>query len=435
MHSLDVIVIGAGSAGLTAATQAARAGARTLLIDKSGVLGGTTVAAAVNFPGLFHAWGRQIIAGYGWQLVRAAVAEMGDPLPDFSEPHGRAHSRHQILVNPAAYAALADTMVCEAGCEVLLHTLLAAADPAEDGWRLTLCGKEGLAPVRCRVLIDCTGDANAVALAGLPLHRNAELQPGTLALRAVGYDRDALDLPALEAAFLAAVERGELHRSDLQLEDSPVAYFLRLRGANCVHVVGIDGSTSAGRTEAELKARALMLRLLRFFRRQPGLEALRFEFFATECGIRESRTIEGEVRVTGWDYTSGRLWEDALCYSYYPIDVHRPNGIGIEIAPLAEGVVPTMPLRALLPRGSRHLLVAGRCASGDQVANSAFRVQASCMAMGQAAGAVAALAVRLNREVRDVPLDDIRALLRAHGAIVPPAIEAVSATAAHANVS
>src|SRR5690606_12984169 len=87
--------------------------------------------------------------------------------------------------------------------------------------------------------------------------------------------------------------------------------------------------------------------------------------------------------------------------------------------PLQEGVVPTIPYRALLPRDSRNLIVAGRCASGDQVANSAYRVQASCMAMGQVAGAAAALAARQGVELRAVPLGDLHALLRKHGAIVP----------------
>jgi hypothetical protein len=388
-------------------------------VEKSGVLGGTTILNAVNFPGLFHAWGRQIIAGIGWELVTAAVAEVGDSLPDFTAWRELPHYRLQIRVNRAVYAALADRLVREAGASLALHTMLAAVAPESEGWQLTLCAKEGLQSVSCRVLVDCSGDANAVALAGLPLSRNPVLQPGTLVVRCAGYDLETLDLPALERAFLAAVAAGELRRSDLIDESEPVTQFLRLRGENSVHVVGIDGSTSTGKTEAEVTARALILRLQRFLRRQPGLEHFHYDFFATECGIRETNTIHGEVRITAADYTSGRVWEDAVCYSFYPIDVHRVDGLGIEIRPLQEGVVPTIPYRALLPRGSRNLIVAGRNASGDQEALSAFRVQASSMAMGQAAGAAAALASRHGCELRTVSLPELRALLRAHHAIVP----------------
>jgi hypothetical protein len=415
----DIVVIGGGTAGIIAATQAGRAGASTLLVEKSGVLGGTTVLNAVNFPGLFHAWGRQVIAGIGWELVSRAVAEVDGVLPDFSKWKSEPHYRLQVRVNRAVYAALADEMVADAGVTLSLHTMLAQVAREDNGWRLTVCRKEGLKGVTCRVLIDCSGDANAVALAGLPLAKNRALQPGTLVVRSEGYDLNALNFPALEQAFLDAVKSGQLQRSDLIAEHHPVAKFLRSRGENSVHVVGIDGGTSVGKTKAEIAARALILRLQRFFRSQPGLENFHYEYFATECGIRETCTIHGEVCITAQDYVSGRVWEDAVSYSFYPIDVHRVDGLGIEIRPLREGVVPTIPYRALLPRNSRNLIVAGRNASGDQEALSAFRVQASSMAMGQAAGAAAAIAVRRGCELREVPIEELRALLRQNNAIVP----------------
>ncbi|WP_043582435.1 FAD-dependent oxidoreductase, partial [Geminisphaera colitermitum] len=441
----DVLVTGGGPAGITAATQAARAGARTLLVEKSGILGGTTTLGAVNFPGLFHAWGRQIIAGIGWELVTAAVREAGDTLPDFSAWRGRRHWQQQIRVNIPIYAALADQMLVDAGAQILLHTMPAAvAYETETAlWRVTLCGKEGLRTVHARVLVDCTGDANLVSLAGLPLTRHEQCQPGTLVMRAAGYDPAQLQRPAdspadtavaaaldaLEAAFLAAVERGDMRRSDFQSAHHPVRSFLHGRGGNSMHVPGVDGSTSEGRTAAELAARAAMLRIIRFFRTRPesaplaaaaGLGGFYIEHCATECGIRETATIQGETCVTHDDYVTGRVWPDSICHSFYPIDLHNASGRGgIDTRYLTEGIFPTIPLGALLPRDSRQLIVAGRCACGDREANSAFRVQASAMAMGQSAGAAAALAAQRAQDLRDVPLDDLRALLKPHGAIVP----------------
>jgi hypothetical protein len=428
----DVIVIGGGPAGIVAATQAARAGARTLLVEKSGMLGGTTTLNGVNFPGLFHAWGNQVIAGIGWELVTSAVREAGETLPDFSLWRELPHYRLQIPVNIALYAALADSLVLGSGAELRLHTLLASVRFEQEAWQLQLCGKEGLSPVRGSVLVDCTGDANAVALAGLPLTRETTLQPGTLVTRAGGYDLAQLDCDALETAFTDAVRLGSMRRSDFQAASEPVTKFLRMHGGNAMHVTGVDGSSSQGKTRAELLARATLLRIIRFLRAQPGLGNFHIEYMAAECGIRETITIVGETRVTREDYVGGRVWPDSVCHSFYPIDLHVSEGGAIDTRPLRPGIVPTIPLGALLPRDSRRLLVAGRCACGDREANSAFRVQASAMAMGQAAGATAALAALGGRDPREIQVKEVHALLARHGAVVPRAPVALATHAAAA---
>jgi len=193
MDQYDVVVVGGGTAGVVAAIQSGRAGARTLLIEKNGMLGGTMTVGGVNFPALFYAWGRQVIAGIGWELVSATLAETGTELPDFTNVQA-AHWRHHIHIDKALFAALTDEAVLDAGVEMLLHAMIGGVTANGEGWDVTLCAKDGLRSVRCRVLIDCTGDANAVSLAGFPVDQPEECQPGTLALRIGGYDADALDM-------------------------------------------------------------------------------------------------------------------------------------------------------------------------------------------------------------------------------------------------
>ena len=417
----DVAVLGGGPAGCVAAIQAARLGAQTLLVEKNGMLGGTTTTAGINYPGLFHAWGQQVIAGIGWELVSSAVRLAGNELPDFADYHG-SPSKLQIRVNTPIYAAVLDDALLGSGATLLLHTMLAAVERRHDRWHLTLCGKEGLHHVSASVLIDCTGDANAVALAGYERVRNAELQPGTLYLKLDGYDPASLDYEQLETAHQEAVADGLLMASDLALHKD-LRGFLKRRGESSMHVVDIDGSTSPGRTAAEVKGRQAMMRIYKFLRSQPGLERVTIDMCGAECGIRETYTIKGKERITVTDYTSGRLWDDAVCYSFYPIDIHRPSGHGIDLRPLVEGTVPTVPRGAMLPHGSQWLIVAGRCIAGDQEANSAYRVQATCMATGQAAGAIAALASQSRTEPEAIPMTTIHDALRMHGAIVPGDLE------------
>lgn len=412
----DVVVIGGGPAGCPAAIQAARLGAHTLLVEKNGALGGTTTVAGVALPGLFHAWGKQIIAGIGWDAVRTSVELAGRELPDFTQWR-QPHYRLQVPVVPAIYAAVLDSMVVDSGADLLLHTQLAEVQRTGEGWRITLCTKGGLVQVGTELLVDCTGDADATGLAGYPRRSNPHRQPGTLMVRFGGYDPADLDYRALESAYQKAVADGRLGPADLA--DNPVRKFLRQRGANAIHVTGIDGGSSEARTAAELAARRTLLRIFRFFAEQPGLEGLTIDSWAIECGIRETYTIDGLERISVDDYQSGRLWPDALSYSFYPIDVHRPDGHGIDIRPLEYGTVPTIPRGAMLPKGAERLVVAGRAISGDQEANSAYRVQASCMAMGQAAGVLAALSARSGATPESLPLGEVRAVLRREGAIVP----------------
>ncbi|WP_269542395.1 FAD-dependent oxidoreductase [Cerasicoccus fimbriatus] len=418
METYDIVVIGGGPAGFPAAIQAARMGARALLVEKSGQLGGTTTLNRVSFPGIFHAWGRQIIAGIGWDVVKRTVELEGGELPDFSAPPEQ-QWRHQVRLCPVLMAALIDEDLRMSGCELMLHTMPAAIEKSDEHWRIQLCGKEGLFAVQSKWIIDATGDANAAHLAGCPLKpRNEKLQPGTLVFSFDGYDPQNIDIDALNKVALSARANGELEPGDFGWHGDSLAHLVHSRGKNSIHTTGIDAFTSAGKTTAELKSRAALLRVFRFLKTQPGFENLSVAWAAPECGVRETRIIDGESTITYEDYLHGKRWPDAVSYSYYPIDLHTDHGLRKEM--LAEGVVSTIPLSAMIPRGVGQFLAAGRCASGDQLANSAYRVQGTCMGMGQAAGAVAALASQVGiTNAQQVDYAKIRQAVVAEGAIFP----------------
>jgi glycine/D-amino acid oxidase-like deaminating enzyme len=417
---VDVLVAGAGTAGVPASIQAARAGTSVLLVEKGTMPGGTTTAARVQFPGIFHAWGKQVIAGIGWDLVERCVAECGGPLPDFSTPPA-AHWQHQVNVQGPVFAALCDEAMQQAGVAVLYHTMLGAVERIDDLWRVTLCTKTGLQTIRTRMLVDCTGDANLAALAGCDLRVPEHAQPATLCCLADGYDFATLDVPAIEEAAVQAVAEGRLQSTDAGWDRGRprLGGWLSSGGNNANHIHGHQARTSEGRSDLEMAGRAALLRLFRFLRTQPGLEHLRIRGVAAECGVRETATVLGRDTITAEDYVSGRLWPDPVCYAFYPIDLHTSDGKGLDCRQLRPGIVPSVPRGALLPQGTEDLVVAGRCLSSDRLANSALRVQATAMATGQAAGALAALACAQQTTPAAVPAPDLRALLEQNGAIVP----------------
>ena len=372
-QDVDVLVVGGGTAGTIAAIQAGRAGAKTLLVERGSQLGGTMTTGGVAFPGLFDAWGRQVIAGIGWELVKESVELDGGTLPDFSKVPQR-HWQNQVFTNQFLYAILAEEKCEQAGVKIAYYEFPQSVARTDGGWQVECIGFGTRRRVRCKQIIDCTGGAEVVGLLGLKRLRDEERQPGSY-LYMMGKAHEP--------------GRNQIHR---------------------LYVHGADSTNSRTVTHANLTGRKSILQQLRE-------KKSRLMHMQPETGFRESYRIEGETMITVNDYRSGRKFEDAICHAFYPVDLHTKEGVKPE--PLKRGVVPTVPLRALVPKGSRDIIVAGRCVASDRLANSGLRVQASCMGMGQAAGAAATLAAMVGTTPLEVPLKEILDLLRAHGAIIP----------------
>ncbi len=404
----EVAVIGGGTAGVFAAIAAARSGARTVLVEKNSRLGGTVTGAGVNYPGLFFAWGRQIIGGPCWEAIERTAALGGAVLPQITYKPKR-HYLEQIHLNKAVYIKVLNDLCREAGVTVLTDTMLSHAVERAEGVQLLVTDKAGLMAIDCGVAVDCTGDADLARLLGYPCQKSEPQQPATPDNRIAGYDMDKLDKEALRKAWAA-------HPFSHKVTFDRLMYYLNIHKLDC-HVDSIDADLPEGRAALEVRAVDELFEYLRFLRGIAGLEGLYLESLADETGVRETNRILGEATVTAEDYVAGRRYPDAVCYAFYPIDLHVEKGI--EQVFLKEEVVPTVPYGALIPQNARRLLCAGRMVSSDTYANSALRVQAPCMAMGQAAGVAAALAVKQDCFVKDVALPALRRGLEGIGAILP----------------
>jgi hypothetical protein len=372
-NDVDVLVVGGGTAGHVAAIQAGRAGAKTLIVERNSQLGGTTTTGGVAFPGLFDAWGKQVIAGIGWELVKESVELDGGKFPNFAKVPQR-HWQNQVYTNQFLYAILAEEKCAQAGVEIAFYEFPQSVSKTANGWQVDCVGFGTKRRVQCKQIIDCTGGAEVVGMLGFPRLREEEQQPGSY-LFMLGKEHEP--------------GRNQIHR---------------------LYVHGADSTNSRTATEANLTGRKSILARVR-------KEKKRLMHLQPETGFRETYRIQGETLITVNDYTSGRVFDDAISYAFYPVDLHTKTGVRPK--PLKPGKVPTIPLSALIPKGSRNIIVAGRCVSSDRLANSGLRVQASCMGMGQAAGVAATLAAKSGTSPLDVPLTEIHGLLREHGQIVP----------------
>jgi hypothetical protein len=381
-NEIDVLVVGGGSAGTIAAIQAGRTGAKTMVMERASYLGGMTTRGGVCYPGLFDAWGKQIIAGIGWELVQECVELDGGELPNFAKVPRR-HWMNQVHINQYLFYLLAEEKCAGAGVQIAYHESPVAIQATQDGWQVDCVGFGTRRRVFCKQIVDCTGGAEVVGMLGLPRLRGEERQPGSI-------------------QFLI----GEEHQNN---PGRPT----KVNGPGLLHAIyvhGADSTNSRTVTEASLTGRKAVLDKVRQSKQ-------RLMHLQPEPGFRESYRIEGETVITVQDYRSGRFFEDAICYAFYPVDLHTKTGVKPE--PLKPGTVPTVPFSALIPKGSRNIIVAGRCVSSDRLANSGLRVQAPCMAMGQAAACAAAIAAKEGTTPAKVPLAQLQDLLRKHGAIVP----------------
>lgn len=423
----DVVVFGAGISGICAALGGRRAGATVLLVEKSALTGGAITQAHVNAPAMFNAWGRQIIGGPGWELVVKTLREEGREIPDCSRLDTSDHVGSAVIVNPLLFAAICDEELLHSGVDISLHSMPVSMQKLFDGWRISIITKEGLCEISATQVIDCTGDGDVVSLAGGDFLPFEECQPGTYSFYLDGFEN--VDYNELGQALQVAVKRGELETGDIwwcgsELPQNPESlsgmfkYFLGRKGMNANHVSIGNPEVSGNRTKFELSGRASALRVWRFLKKQRGFENCAIHLRSVECGCRESRRIDSLQNVTVDDYRNGTKFHDAICYSFYPIDLHDDN-CGLRVERIREGVIPTVPKGALIPKNSRNIMAAGRLVGSDRLANSALRIQATCMATGHAAGVLGALAAKSNCTPEAVDYHILRQNLLAQNAILP----------------
>lgn len=433
IEAYDVVVCGGGTAGFCAAIASARTGARTAVIERFGMFGGTMTVGGVSAPALFHAHGKQIIAGIGWELMLTLAKNGHAQLPP--APYNLRHPQNGVELNAFQAAVEIDRMMQEAGVHIYFHQQIAHVC-AQDGhvYAVLIATIKGLKRIEGKVFIDCTGDGSVSVMAGAEWEKAEELQPGSLNSIITNCYPAERDKAAIHADLLDQIAQGEMDEHDIWglntdwlhgrgrgRQNSIQDCYVINPGNNLNHVYPIDGSDNESRTKGELEGRRSIARCIKWMNQAiPGFEKAYISSCSPVVSIRESLRIVGRSYITGENYLKGVCPPDTICYSFYPIDVHT----GVEKRPLnlehhEPGLVPGIPFGALIARGFDNLMMAGRIASGDRLAQSAFRVQASCMAMGEAAGTGAALACLSHTTVDQLDVDMLRQRLYENGVILP----------------
>ena len=431
LGAFDVVVVGSGSAGSTAAVSAARHGARTLLLEKLPFLGGVSTAVLDTFYGFYTPGSRtrKVVGGVADEVV-AGLRRLG-PVLERPNTYGAGTGVTYLAEH---LKVVWESLVTGAGASVLLHAFVQDAEVAGGRvHRLTVATKAGLARVDAAVVVDASGDADVCHFAGLGYEAAGEHEPAqtlTTTFRMVNVDperrrtvgRDELHRRMREAAAGGAYELPRRDGSDhvTPVEGMTATIMTRLASTRRQDGRVANATDPALLTAAEMAGRRQALEYARFLvDRVPGYERARLAAVGTQIGVRETRRVHGDVRLTADDVLSARQFDDQIGLCGAPIEDHH-EGTGTTWRYLPDGQVVGIPFRALLARDAGNVLVAGRCFSATHDAHAAVRSMAQCMAMGQAAGTAAALAVRQRVELRDLPFERLRSALAGAGAILTP---------------
>jgi 2-polyprenyl-6-methoxyphenol hydroxylase-like FAD-dependent oxidoreductase len=426
IEHFDVVVVGGGCAGFTAAVAAARNGARTALIEDQGALGGIMTTGGNPQIGIFYAYYQPVIAGIGWELCKRLESKGYATIPDFATVDTRkGGSASNVKVNRAMTEVEMNRMCQEAGVSLFFHTKVVGGQVTDGKIEyLVAAEKRGLVAFAAKVFIDCSGDGDVAAVCGAEQYFSEEMQPGTLGFSFLCHNLGELDETELRRAFEEKKQQGALKHGDYWPEfTNPIHGLFRHGGDNTNHIV-FDGANAQSMTQAEIEGRESMARALEFIREMSDIT-----IFAPSNYVapRETRRTICDYTVTVEDFRNGRLFPDSLSYAYYSMDLHsaantdgsRPFVLSDEDDKLPMNIVPTVPYSAMVVKGLRNLLTAGRCISAERPVMGALRVKATCFGMGQAVGTAAALTE--TSDVRGVDLEKVKAALREQGAIVPDA--------------
>ena len=442
----DVIVSGGGVAGVAAAVSSARLGAKTLLVERYGFLGGLGTAGLVNpFMSSYTSDGKPLIGGF--------FTELCDRMSSIGGMLGRAF-------DPESMKYCSQEMLLEAGADMLLHSWVTGVRAVGNEMTgLEVLTKSGEREIDASILIDATGDADVAAMAGAPFEmgnpENGMTQAMTLMFtiggvyigKSLAYakqhpDQMKFPKPATDAdidhmmqgavgiaGFYKEVEEARANGEFPLPQD--LVFFISLPTpgqvvVNTTHIGGLDGTKSEDLTTAEIEGRHQAMALMKFFRKYiPGFESAYLLQTAVQVGVRETRRIIGEYVFTGEDVISGSKFPDVVMRSAYPVDIHRAVGTGYaredEGQPVSApppGDWYEVPYRCMVPLEVDNLLVAGRCISATHEGQGAVRIMPNCMALGQAAGTAAALSIKTGVLPRKLDTTVLRKHLLEQGAII-----------------
>ncbi len=426
----DVCVVGSGSAGSTAAIAAARAGASVVLVEKLPFLGGTSTAVLDTFYGFYTPGtaARKVVGGIPDDVV-AELRRLG-PVVERPNTYGAGTGVTYL----AEHLKVAwERLVEAAGARIILHAFVQEAR-VRDGRleSIVVATKAGLRRVEAAVFIDASGDADLSHHAGFGYELAGDSEPAqtlTTTFRLANVDlerRRTITKARFHELMAEAAESGDYELPRREGSD----HITPIEGVVATVMTRLDSYRigPAGRvvnatdpdflTAAEIAGRRQALEYVRFLvDRVPGYEAASLVALGTQIGVRETRRVHGDYRLTRDDVLGAVQFDDQIGLCGAPIEDHA-GGHGTVWQYLPDGAAVGIPYRTLLVRDAANVLVAGRCFSATHDAHASVRSMAQCMAMGQAAGTAAALAVTAGVDPRDVAVSAVRDRLRADGAIL-----------------
>jgi hypothetical protein len=448
-YRAQVAVIGGGPAGVCAAITAARGGADVLLVEHGGCLGGMATRGLVGpFMTCYDKAGKtMIIRGIFQEIVERLVARGGAIHPKdvragtaFTSWITIGHD-HVTPFDPEILKCVLDDMCREAGVRVLFHADFAVS--VLEGNRIagaTILTKAGLETLRAKIVIDATGDGDVAFRSGVPCELGdsaaGRIQPATMFFRICNVDSDAVeaDIIANKDNFYSkdGVNYRSLHwrvaearkAGDWNLDRVSIGLFRGVRkdewSINTSRLMGVNGTDPKSLSDAEAEGRRQVQQIFAFFRKYvPGCKDAVLMSTASTLGIRETRHVQGEYRLTTDDVLHGRVPADTILVASNSVDIHGRFGpLSNQYVTVQDGNWYGVPYRCLVPKGVENLLVAGRCVSATSEAAGAIRVMPPCMAMGQAAGAAAALALNDGCTPRALDAAELTAVLRGQKAFL-----------------
>jgi hypothetical protein len=428
LAEVDVLVAGAGSAGCCAALAARESGRHSvMLVERYGFAGGSSTAVLDTFYGFFTPGEqpRKVAGGIPDRVVDA-LDRTGDILLR-ANTYGAGTG---VTYNPERLKVVWDELLAAAGVRVLLHSFICAAETRTDGTlaSVVLATKRGLLRIKARRFIDASGDADLCHWANVPYERAGELEPAqtlTTTFRMCNVDLERFEAAGgkkmLKDRMAKAVESGAhpLPRKDgsahaMTLKGCIATVAVRVADVNALDPVELTAAETEGRRQAYVYERFLRDGV-------PGYGEAQIVALSTQIGVRETRRVYGEERLTRADCMNARRWDARVLLCGAPIEDHRKGQNGGDET--AWAYVPgnaayDVPYGTLVPKGRDELWAVGRCFSATHDAHASCRSMAQTMSMGQAAGLAADLSLTRGCGARDVPIAELQSRLLQLGAVL-----------------